>query len=95
MTRHFIETSKSIILFGSSDQNSIVNMSSLAPVTRRVARIILSTVKKIGNTKGINLKKIYEYIRDEYPNTPKDIVKLNNNLQKALAFGVVSKKNGK
>lgn len=70
-------------------------MSTLAPVTRRVARIVLSTIKKIGNSKGVTLKKIHDYIREEYPNSPNDIVRLNNTLEKALAFGAVSKKNGK
>lgn len=70
-------------------------MSTITPVTKRVARIVLATIKKIGSSRGVTLKKIHDYIRDEYPNTPNDIVKLNNTLQKALLFGAVTKKNGK
>lgn len=70
-------------------------MSNIKPVTRKVARMVFSTLKKIGNTRGINLRKIYEYIREEYPNTPTDIVRLNNTLQKALTFGAISKRDGR
>ncbi|CAG9814218.1 unnamed protein product [Phaedon cochleariae] len=67
-------------------------MTNIAPVTRRVARIVFSTLKKIGSSRGVTLKKIHEYIRLKYPNSPNDIVKLNNTLQKALAFGAVNKR---
>ncbi|XP_023013066.1 uncharacterized protein [Leptinotarsa decemlineata] len=71
-------------------------MSNAAPVTtRRVAMIVLSTIKKLGNSRGVTLKKIHDYIKEEYPNSPYNMMRLNNTLQKALAFGAVSKRNNR
>lgn len=78
------------------NQNCKVNMSTIAPVTRKVARLVLSTIKRYGHTRGVTLKKIHDYIKEEYPNSPYNIVRINNTLQKALAFGAVTKnKNNK
>ncbi|XP_050293479.1 uncharacterized protein LOC126734012 [Anthonomus grandis grandis] len=63
-------------------------------ITRPVARIIFSTLKKIGNSRGVTLKKIYDYIKTEYPNSSSNIIKLSNIMKKALAFGAVNKKHG-
>lgn len=65
-----------------------------AAITRKVARIIFSTIKKIGYSRGVTLKKIHDYIQEEYPNSHANIVRLNNTLEKALAFGAINKKIG-
>ncbi|XP_030767843.1 uncharacterized protein LOC115891512 [Sitophilus oryzae] len=72
-----------------------VKDKSLGHATRRVARIVLSTIKKIGNSRGVTLKKIHDYIKEEYPHNPTNIIRLNNTLEKALAFGAVNKRSGK
>nr|CAH7756946.1 unnamed protein product [Callosobruchus chinensis] len=68
---------------------------SVTTLKRRVAKVVLFTVKKIGGSKGLKFKEIYESIRKEYPNTPWDIVNINNTLQKAVAFGAVAQRKDK
>ncbi|CAH1963023.1 unnamed protein product [Acanthoscelides obtectus] len=72
-----------------------MSSNSVTRLRRRVAKVVLATLKKIGGTKGLSFKKIYESIRDEYPNTPRDLVNINNTLQKAIAFGAVAQKKNK
>lgn len=61
--------------------------------TRKVARVVFTTIKKIGS-RGATLKKIYNYIKKEYPHSSSNMMRLNNTLEKALAFGAVNKKMG-
>ncbi|ENN81527.1 uncharacterized protein LOC109546748 [Dendroctonus ponderosae] len=61
--------------------------------TRKVARVVFTTIKKIGS-RGATLKNIYNYIKKEYPHSLSNMIKLNNTLKKALAFGAVNKKMG-
>ncbi|KAF7273424.1 uncharacterized protein LOC143203264 [Rhynchophorus ferrugineus] len=72
-----------------------LNDKGLNVATRRVAKIVLATIKKLGSSRGITLKKIHNYIQEEYPNTSTNIIRLNNTLDKALAFGAINKKSGK
>ncbi|KAJ8917487.1 hypothetical protein NQ315_005536 [Exocentrus adspersus] len=71
-----------------SAENSTTNYE----VSRRVARIVLTTIKQLGKSRGVSLKKIHDYIKHAYPYTPSNIVKINNTLQKALTLGAVKKK---
>nr|CAI5817461.1 unnamed protein product [Callosobruchus analis] len=72
-----------------------MSTKSVTRLKRRVAKLVLSTIRKIGGSKGLTFKEIFESIRDEYPNTPKDIVNINNTLQKAIAFGAVAQRKDK
>ncbi|VEN41631.1 unnamed protein product [Callosobruchus maculatus] len=72
-----------------------MSTNSVTKLKRRMAKVVLSTIKKIGGSKGLTFKKIYESIGDEYPNTKRDIVSINNTLQKAIAFGAVAQRKDK
>ncbi|CAG9770348.1 unnamed protein product [Ceutorhynchus assimilis] len=57
-------------------------------VTRKLAQRVVSTLKKIGASKKITLKNVQQYIREEYPNAPQKLARLNNDLEKALSSGI-------
>ncbi|XP_057652305.1 uncharacterized protein LOC130891513 [Diorhabda carinulata] len=61
-------------------------------LTRKIARTVFILLQKTG---GLSLKKLHECIRQVYPKTSLDIIKLNNVLHKAAAIGAVQKKNNR
>lgn len=71
-----------------------VNATARRNATRKVALVVFSTLRQIGKSKGVTLKKIYQYIKDQYPDSSSNMIRLSNTIQKALAFGAVNKKAG-
>lgn len=71
-----------------------VNANARRNATRKVALVVFSTLRQIGKSRGVTLRKIYQYIKDQYPDSSSNMIRLSNTIQKALAFGAVNKKAG-